>query len=438
MQVLRVGERIGEQRVAVRRRPRRIGGADHAGPAGAVFDHDALADLVLQHGRGETRRHVRQPAGRKRHDHGDRPGRIALRLRLCADRRGQIRTCNSQAFDGRLVTPIMCRSRPCNEHARCDGVLNLAARRPDAGEPSPRCNAMLPRWSRKMADKNAEPLLPVELGPGKVKFAQGMKAGRWVFATGVMAQDFKSGIAPDVLAEHAPHAGLPKREKEALRIFENLDAVLRAAGTDRQPRPHRPVLHDGEGRAALSAGPARVPARAHSALDLDRAAGTAAARRRHEHPGARRHPARLRGHASQARGARRAPDLGLFARGHRRRLHLHSRHHLARGRQRAAAERRRRGRADDRGRAMGRPADQARDRVHHQGAHGAVAGAGGRHARGRRPRPGLSHRPRRTIPPSTKPGRGTLRNRRRRSTSFPASSTASRPTTARSRSTCWR
>ena len=84
-----------------------------------------------------------------------------------------------------------------------------------------------------MADKNAEPLLPVELGPGRVKFAQGMKAGPWVFATGVMAQDFKTGIAPDVLAERAPHAGLPKREKEAQRIFENIDAVLRAAGTDR-------------------------------------------------------------------------------------------------------------------------------------------------------------------------------------------------------------
>ena len=79
-----------------------------------------------------------------------------------------------------------------------------------------------------------EPLLPVELGPGKIKFAQGVKAGRWVFATGVMAQDFVSGIAPDVLAERAPHAGLPKREKEALRIFENVDAVLRAAGTDRR------------------------------------------------------------------------------------------------------------------------------------------------------------------------------------------------------------
>src|SRR3954451_11866870 len=85
----------------------------------------------------------------------------------------------------------------------------------------------------RSASPGVEPLLPAELGPGKVKFARGMKAGRWVFATGLMAQDFTSGIAPDVLAEHAPHAGLPKREKEAQRIFENLDAVLRAAGTDR-------------------------------------------------------------------------------------------------------------------------------------------------------------------------------------------------------------
>src|SRR3954454_2946903 len=84
-----------------------------------------------------------------------------------------------------------------------------------------------------MTNKDVEPLLPVELGAGKVKFAQGIKAGRWVFATGVMAQDFKNGIAPDVLSQRTPHAGLPKREKEALRIFENIDAVLRAAGTDR-------------------------------------------------------------------------------------------------------------------------------------------------------------------------------------------------------------
>src|SRR5262245_55699713 len=83
------------------------------------------------------------------------------------------------------------------------------------------------------AQPAAEPLLPVELGSGKIRFAQGMKAGRWVFATGLMAQDFKTGIAPDVLSLRMPHGGRPKREKEALRIYENLDAVLRAAGTDR-------------------------------------------------------------------------------------------------------------------------------------------------------------------------------------------------------------
>jgi enamine deaminase RidA (YjgF/YER057c/UK114 family) len=83
------------------------------------------------------------------------------------------------------------------------------------------------------AVSSVTPLLPVELGSGKIRFAQGIKAGRWVFATGLMAQDFVNGIAPDVLAERSPHAGLPRREKEALRIFENLDAVLRAAGTDR-------------------------------------------------------------------------------------------------------------------------------------------------------------------------------------------------------------
>jgi enamine deaminase RidA (YjgF/YER057c/UK114 family) len=92
-------------------------------------------------------------------------------------------------------------------------------------------------WGGPMTAKNApcavEPLLPVELGLGKIKFAQGVKAGRWVFATGLMAQDFVNGVAPDVLLERAPHSGLPKREKEALRIFDNLDAVLRAAGTDR-------------------------------------------------------------------------------------------------------------------------------------------------------------------------------------------------------------
>ena len=84
----------------------------------------------------------------------------------------------------------------------------------------------------RKANCAVEPLLPVELGQGEIKFAQGVKADRWVFATGLMAQDFINGISPHVLSEHAPHSGLPKREKEALLIFANLEAILHAAGTD--------------------------------------------------------------------------------------------------------------------------------------------------------------------------------------------------------------
>src|SRR5215831_12931315 len=84
----------------------------------------------------------------------------------------------------------------------------------------------------RKANCAVEPLLPVELGQGKIKLAQGVKADRWVFATGFMAQDFINAISPHVLSEHAPHSGLPKREKEALLIFANLEAVMHAAGTD--------------------------------------------------------------------------------------------------------------------------------------------------------------------------------------------------------------
>ncbi len=76
-----------------------------------------------------------------------------------------------------------------------------------------------------------EALLPVKLGKGGVHYAQGVKAGRWVFATGHMGQDFEHGIAPEVLSVRAPHAGPPKREKEAAVIFDHIEAVLAAGGS---------------------------------------------------------------------------------------------------------------------------------------------------------------------------------------------------------------
>ena len=78
---------------------------------------------------------------------------------------------------------------------------------------------------------SVEPLLPVRLGKGGVHYAQGVRAGNWVFATGHMAQDFRTGIAPEVIAEDLPHAGAPKREKETALIFDHFEAVLDAGGT---------------------------------------------------------------------------------------------------------------------------------------------------------------------------------------------------------------
>jgi enamine deaminase RidA (YjgF/YER057c/UK114 family) len=78
----------------------------------------------------------------------------------------------------------------------------------------------------------AEPLLPVTLGAGRIPFARGMRAGPWVFASGVLATDFENGIAPDVLCEGRPLSGDPRWYREASRMYALADEVLRAGGAD--------------------------------------------------------------------------------------------------------------------------------------------------------------------------------------------------------------
>jgi enamine deaminase RidA (YjgF/YER057c/UK114 family) len=79
------------------------------------------------------------------------------------------------------------------------------------------------------------PLLPVTIQPGGVRYAPGIRAGRWVFATGHKGTaDFVSGMAPEVLDAAAPRHGVPKTKKEAERIFANFAKVLKAGGSDRK------------------------------------------------------------------------------------------------------------------------------------------------------------------------------------------------------------
>ena len=120
VQVLRVGERIGEQRVAVRRRARGKGAADHARAAGLVLDHDGLADPLLHQRRRQAGRHVGQSARRERHDEGDRPLRIGLGLR-----RRRARPCRGQGCPpapGRIAGEMSWGSSCCCSavHARAE------------------------------------------------------------------------------------------------------------------------------------------------------------------------------------------------------------------------------------------------------------------------------------------------------------------------------
>jgi enamine deaminase RidA (YjgF/YER057c/UK114 family) len=75
----------------------------------------------------------------------------------------------------------------------------------------------------------------VTIQPGNIRYAPGVRAGRWVFATGHKGTaEFGGAIPPEVLDSVAPHRSAPKNKKEAQHIFANLEQVLNAGGTRRE------------------------------------------------------------------------------------------------------------------------------------------------------------------------------------------------------------
>jgi enamine deaminase RidA (YjgF/YER057c/UK114 family) len=74
---------------------------------------------------------------------------------------------------------------------------------------------------------SVQPLLPVTLQPGNVRYAPGVRAGRWLFATGHKASS-------EAVDPAAPRHGLPRHKKEAQQIFAGLDRVLEAGGSQRR------------------------------------------------------------------------------------------------------------------------------------------------------------------------------------------------------------
>jgi enamine deaminase RidA (YjgF/YER057c/UK114 family) len=103
-----------------------------------------------------------------------------------------------------------------------------------------------------------EPLLPVTIPHTGFGLARGIRAGRWLFASGQAATDYVNGIAPEVLRAHHPLDGESIYKRESRRIYANLEEVLAAAGaglgdvvrvdqyytTERAMHPYHEVRHE--------------------------------------------------------------------------------------------------------------------------------------------------------------------------------------------------
>ena len=76
-------------------------------------------------------------------------------------------------------------------------------------------------------------LQPVIIPKGNIRYAPGMRAGRWIFATGHKGTaDYTSGMAHAVLQSGAPRSAGPKLRREAEQIFRNIAGVFEAGDGD--------------------------------------------------------------------------------------------------------------------------------------------------------------------------------------------------------------
>ncbi len=74
-----------------------------------------------------------------------------------------------------------------------------------------------------------KPLLPVTIAQGGIRYAAGVKAGRWIFATGHKGNsDFAGAMASGVVGAALPSWADSKHRRESDRIFANLGRVLKA------------------------------------------------------------------------------------------------------------------------------------------------------------------------------------------------------------------
>ena len=80
---------------------------------------------------------------------------------------------------------------------------------------------------------DVKPIAPVSIGQTDIVYAQGVRAGSWLFFTGHEASDFEQGIAASVAGKPGqPLGGAPRYLREGKFIFDRFAELIKAEGGD--------------------------------------------------------------------------------------------------------------------------------------------------------------------------------------------------------------
>jgi enamine deaminase RidA (YjgF/YER057c/UK114 family) len=84
-----------------------------------------------------------------------------------------------------------------------------------------------------MAMADVKPIAPVRIGNTDIQYAQGMRAGAWLFFTGHLASDFEHGLAASVAGKPGlPLGGAPRYRREGDFVIDRFVKLIAAEGGD--------------------------------------------------------------------------------------------------------------------------------------------------------------------------------------------------------------